>query len=135
MKLFIVCLFFYPFSNCAMELVQAQDQASRLLAQRNLQDNMRLKASEDQRAALELSVKREREKIARLETELNALRAANNAISGNDTIKKAHFSTTISDNVTRGIVITGIGVIGWMFGYWCAAKNNTAAHSEEKKDK
>ena len=84
MKLLMFCLFFYSLSNCAMELARAQDHASRLLAQRELQDQARLHASEEQRKTLALAVQREKEKITELEAKLHALRTANNVAVGSD---------------------------------------------------
>lgn len=135
MKLLTFCLIFYPLSNSAMELAGAQDQTSRLLVQRGLQDNMRLKASEEQRQALELAVKRERERIVKLEAELNALRAANGAVITSDSSKKSYFSTTLSDNVTRGLALVGVAVISGMAGYWCGTKNVTTNMNQEENKK
>lgn len=134
MKLFMLFIIFYPLSNCAMELARAQDQASRLLAQRGLQDQARLHASEEQRKTLALAVQREREKITELEAQLHALRTANNVTVESDT-QKTHFLPTQWNTIERSAAFVGVAVISGMIGYWCGAKNTTTlvAQDENKK--
>ena len=132
MKIGMLFILLYPLSNSAMELARAQDQAARLVAQHELQNNLRLQASETQRLALAAAVHRDQEKIAQLEAELNALRAANNLVPVAAKEGKVYFSSAQWDKIERGAALTAAGCVGFMVGYWCGVKNNVAPNEGEK---
>lgn len=136
MKLFVFFIIFYPISSCAMELARAQDQASRLVAQRGLQDQARLQASEEQRRALAAAVQRDQAKIAKLEAEISAMRAANNSVAVVSNAGKAHFSPAQWDKVERVGGIIAVATLSCAAGYWLGAKHaTTPATQEENKNK